>query len=82
MLFSRSSKNASRKTKKNITLTVNEVLQKADTPSYIRVIRAEYSTTKTVSVLLGEKANADMLLPIYKNRSIPEPVHVPVPCTL
>ena len=70
MLFSRSSKNASRKTKKNITLTVNEVLQKADTSSHIRVIRAEYSTTETISVLLREKTNADMLLSIYKNSLI------------
>ena len=70
MLFLKSLKNASRKTKKNITLTVNEVLQKSDTSSHIRVIRTEYSITKTISVLLKEKTNADMLLSIYKNSLI------------
>ena len=70
MFFSRSSKDASRKTKENITLTVNEVLQRSDVSTHMRAIKAKYSTTKAISVLLEKKTSANMILLIYKDSLI------------
>ena len=70
MLFLRSSKDAPRKAEEDITLAVNSALQISGAPPYIRVIRAGYSASGAISVLLGTKANAGMVLPVYQDSLI------------
>ena len=70
MLFPRSLKNAPKKVEKNIILIINEILQKLDILFYIKAVETKYSIIKAVLILLKKKANAGILLPIYKNSLI------------
>ena len=70
MLFPRSSKDAPRKAEEDITLAVNGVLQRSGAPAHMRAVRAGYSATEAISVLLEEKASVGMILPIYKDSLI------------
>lgn len=61
---------SARKSEADLILMLNESLQKAGIPAYIRFSRVGYSQSGAISALLTEKANAENLVRDHSNMLI------------
>lgn len=69
MIFRRESA-SSQKSEADLMLVLNESLQKAGIPAYIRLSRVGYSQSGAISALLTEKSNAEDLVKDHSNMLI------------
>ena len=57
----------SQKSEAYLMLALNESLQKAGIPAYIRFCRVRYSQSRAIFTLLTEKSNVEKLINIHSN---------------